>query len=170
MDETASARQSARKTLKQTFTVELIGRGPRSAWTHLPIPFAVAQVFGSKGRVAVRGTINGVAYRNSILPRGDGTHYMAVNQTLRAAAGAGVGDVVNVVMEVDTAERTVAVPADLKRALAATGKVNDIFGALSYSHRKELVDWIEQAKKPETRARRIEKCLKMLAEQKKPKR
>jgi hypothetical protein len=171
VDETACARRfAAGKTLKQTFSINLIGRGPGGAWTHLPIPFTVAQVFGSKGRVAVRGTINGVAYRNSILPRGDGTHYMAVNQTLRAAAGAGVGDVVKVMMELDTAERTVTVPADLKKALAAKGRVKGAFGALSYSRRKELVDGIEQAKKPETRARRIEKCLKVLAEPKVPKR
>jgi hypothetical protein len=150
--------------VKQTFSIELIGRGPGGAWTHLPIPFNVAEAFGSRGRVAVRGTINGVAYRNSILPCGDGTHYMAVNQTIRVAAGAGVGDVVKVVMEPDTAKRTVSIPADLKKALAAKAPAHNAFGALSYSHRKELVDWIEQAKKPETRARRVEKCLKMLVE------
>jgi uncharacterized protein DUF1905/bacteriocin resistance YdeI/OmpD-like protein len=155
--------------MKQTFSVELIGRGPGGAWIHMPIPFNVPQAFGAKGRVAVRGTVNGAAYRSSILPRGDGSHYMAVNQTLRAAAGAGMGDVVKVVMELDTAERTVAVPADVKKALKAA-RQDKVFAALSYSHRKELVDWIEQAKKPETRAARIVKCLKMLAERNKPKR
>jgi len=152
--------------MKQTFSVALIGRGPGGAWTHLPIPFNVETAFGAKGRVAVRGTINGIAYRSSIMPRGDGTHYMAVNQTIRSAAGIGVGDTVKVVMEPDTAERTVTVPPDLKKALAGNPKAAAIFTSFSYSHRKELVDWIEQAKKPETRAGRIDKCLKMLLEHK----
>jgi len=148
--------------VRQRFSVRLIGRGPGGSWAHMPIPFKVETTFGSKGRVPVRGTINNVAYRSSIMPRGDATHYMAVNQTLRAAAGAGIGDTVKVVMEPDTAKRTVTVPPYLKKALAAAAH-DKIFAALSYSHRKELVDWIAQAKKPETRARRIEKCLHMLA-------
>jgi hypothetical protein len=131
--------------VKQSFSVRLIGRGPGGAWVHMPVPFSVEQVFGSKGRVAVRGTINGFAYRSSILPRGDGTHYMAVNQTMRAAAGAGVGDRVKVVMEPDTAARTLTVPAYLKKALKAAG-YDKRFVAMSYSHRKELVDWIAGAK------------------------
>ena len=147
--------------MKQTFSVRLVGRGPGGAWTHMPIPFSVEKTFGSKGRVPVRGAINGVAYRSSILPRGDGTHYMAVNQTLRAAAQAGVGDVVRVVMEHDTAKRTVAVPAYLIKALRAAAQYKT-FAALPYSHQKELVDWIADAKKPETRARRIGKCVAML--------
>jgi uncharacterized protein YdeI (YjbR/CyaY-like superfamily) len=133
----------------------------------MPVPFSVEKTFGAKDRVAVCGTINGVAYRSSILPRGDGTHYLAVNQTIRAAAEAGIGDMVNVVMEPDTAVRTVAVPPYLNKALIAAGQ-DVVFNALSYSHRKELVDWIAQAKKPETRARRIEKGLKMLAGRKMP--
>jgi len=147
--------------MKKKFSVALVGRGPGGAWAHLPIPFTVERVFGSRGRVPVCGTINGVAYRSSILPRGDGTHYMAVNQTIRAAAGASVGDVVHVLMEQDTAQRTVEVPADLKKALKAAGH-DKVFAAFSYSHQKELVDWITQAKQEETRARRIEKCIAML--------
>ncbi len=152
--------------MKQTFSVELIGRGPGGAWTQLPIPFNVENAFGTKARVAVRGTINGVAYRSSIMPRGNGIYYMAVNQAIRTAAGVAVGDTVKVVMEPDTAERTVTVPPDLKDALARKPKAETVFTAFSYSHRKELVDWIEQAKKPETRSGRIEKCLKLLLDRK----
>ncbi len=153
--------------MKQTFSVRLIGRGPKGAWAHMPIPFSVEKVFGAKGRVAVRGTINGVAYRSSILPRGDGTHYMAVNQTIRAAARAGIGDRVRVMMEHDTAKRTVAIPTYLRKALK-TAAQDKVFAALSYSHQKELVDWIADAKKLETRTRRIEKCVAMLRIRKTP--
>jgi hypothetical protein len=121
----ASSWAPSRGKVKQTFSIWLIGRGPGGSWAHLPIPFNVEKTFGAKGRVAVRGTINGVAYRSSIMPRGDGTHYMAVNQTIRAAAGAGIGDTVKVVMEPDTATRTVTVPPYLKTALAAAAHDNE---------------------------------------------
>jgi hypothetical protein len=155
--------------MKQTFSIGLLGRGPDGSWTHMPIPFNVEKAFGTKARVAVRGTINGFAYRSSIMPRGDGTHYMAVNRQMQEGANAGIGDTVKVVMVPDPVERTVTVPADLKKALAGKAKADRAFGALSYSHRKEYVDWIEQAKKPETRARRVGKCLKVLTEPKTPK-
>ncbi len=149
--------------MKQAFSIRLIGRGPRGAWAHMPVPFNVDQVFGSKARVPVHGTINGIAYRSSIMPRGDGTHYMAVNKELQAAARIGVGDTVKVTMEPDTAPRTVTIPPWLMKALKAAA-VHKVFNALSYSHKKELIDWISDAKKPETRTRRIEKCVAMLAQ------
>src|ERR1039458_5153639 len=148
--------------MKQTFSVAVVGRGPGGAWAHMPVPFSVEKVFGTKARVAVKGTINGFAYRSSIMPRGDGTHYMALNKEMQAGAKAGVADTVKVTMEPDTAKRTVEVPPYLAKALKAAGQAR-VFAALSYSHQKELADWIKQAKQEETRARRVEKCLKMLA-------
>lgn len=155
--------------MKQTFSIQLIGRGPKAAWVHMPIPFSVEKVFGTKARVSVRGTINGAAFRSSIMPRGDGTHYMAVNKELQAAAKASVGDSIKVTMEPDTAPRTVTVPAWLRKALKTAGQ-DMVFNALSYSHKKEFIDWLAQAKLPETRARRIEKCVAMLAKRNPPSR
>jgi hypothetical protein len=149
--------------MKQTFTVKLIGRGPKGAWTHMDVPFNVEEAFGARARVAVRGTVNGFPFRSSLMPRGKGVFYMAFNKAMQQGAKAGVGDTVSVIMEPDTAPRTVAVPTDLKRALAKAPAQNQIFASLSYSHKKEYVDWIEQAKRPETRASRIEKCLAALS-------
>ena len=149
--------------MKQTFTVKLIGRGPKGAWTHMDVPFNVEEAFGARARVAVRGTVNGFPFRSSLMPRGKGVFYMAFNKAMQQGAKAGVGDTVSVIMEPDTAPRTVAVPTDLKRALAKAPVQNQIFASLSYSHKKEYVDWIEQAKRPETRASRIEKCLAALS-------
>jgi uncharacterized protein YdeI (YjbR/CyaY-like superfamily) len=94
---------------------------------------------------------------------------MAVNKELQAAAKAGVGDTVKVTMEPDTAPRRVTVPAWLRKALKTAGQ-DETFNALSYSHKKELVDWLCDAKKPATHARRIEKCVAMLAKRNPPKR
>jgi len=155
--------------MKQTFTVKLIGRGPNGSWTHMDVPFNVEEAFGTKARVAVRGTVNGFPFRSSLFPRGQGVFYMAFNKEMQKGAKAGVGDTVSVIMEPDTAPRTVAVPADLKRALAKAPAQNQIFASLSYSHKKEYVDWIESAKKPETRLNRVNKAIEMLAAAKTPK-
>lgn len=128
------------------------------------LPFSVEQAFGTKAICPVRGTINGFRFRGSVFPRGDGTHYMAVNKAVRAGAGASVGDTVRVVMERDPEPREVAVPGDFKKALGGSREAKLAFDKLSYTHRKEFVAWIEGAKREETRARRIEKALAMLAE------
>ena len=155
--------------MKQQFQVRITGRGPNSAWTQLDIPFDVQKAFGSKGLVPVTGTINRVPYRNSLKPNGDGTHYMHLNKELLAGIGARVGDTVKVVMEKDQAPRSVEVPADLQSALKPEPELAKAFAGLSYSHQKEFVDWIVQAKKAETRGRRVAKALEMLAAKQKPK-
>jgi len=148
--------------VKKTFEARLVAMGPGGAWTYLPIPFSVEQAFGSKARVAVRGTINGFGFRSSLLPR-DGGHYLHVNKAMLAGAKVAAGEAVQVVLEQDREERTVELPADLRRALSP--EAGKVFDGLSYSHRKEYVDWIEQAKRPETRAKRIEKTVERFAQQ-----
>ncbi len=70
---------------------------------------------------------------------------------------------VRVEMEPDAAPRTVVVPRDFKKALVKSARAKAVFEKLSYSHKEEFVDWIEQAKRAETRAARIEKAVPMLA-------
>jgi hypothetical protein len=62
------------------FKAELVGRGPSGAWTYLQIPFSVADVFGRKGQVPVRATINGFTFRNSLMPR-NGVHILVLGKT-----------------------------------------------------------------------------------------
>jgi hypothetical protein len=149
------------------FKAELVGRGPGGAWTYLAIPFSVLEVFGRKGQVPVRATINGFTFRNSLMPR-QGIHILGVGKDILEGAGAATGDTVQVELALDDAPRTVDVPADLKAALGKAGAQAKAFAALSFSHKTEYVDWIESAKKPETRLRRVEKTLEMLAAGKTP--
>lgn len=148
--------------MRQEFEARLIPRGPGGAWVFLPVPFSVAELFGTKGRLAVCGTLNGAAFRNSLLPEGDGTHVMAVSKALQQGAGAKAGDVVRVVMERDVAPREVELPAELAAALAGNRAVADSFAALSVSHRQEYADWVGGAKKAETRESRAAKALDMI--------
>ncbi len=145
--------------MKQHYKSRLVAHGPNGAWTFLKIPFNVEKTFGSKAQVRVAGTLNGFAFRSSLMPLGDGTHRMAVSKLLQAGAKAGAGSVVAVTMDIDRKERVVVVPVELKRALAKNKKVAKAFAALSYSHRKELADWVGAAKQVETRLRRAKKAV-----------
>ncbi len=146
----------------QTFRAKLISKGPGGGWTHVLIPFDVPQVFGTRGRVPVAGTLNGAPYRSSIMPEGDGTHYLNVTKALMAAAHTHPGDTVEVTMALDRAERIVEVPELLTQALAAHPAASAAFASLPYSHRKQYVDWILAAKREETRQTRTKKSIERL--------
>jgi hypothetical protein len=153
--------------MKRTFKARLIGRGPSGAWTFLPIPFSVEKVFGSKGRVPVAGAINGFAFRNSLMPEGDGSHSMMVGKAVQKGASASKGDLVSVVMDIDRSDRKVTVPVELASAFRYAPLARQFFEQLSYSRQKEYADWIEGAKRPETRTARIGKGIGLLLAKKK---
>jgi uncharacterized protein YdeI (YjbR/CyaY-like superfamily) len=83
----------------------------------------------------------------------------------REAAGVAAGDDVTVDVALDTAPREVELPTDLAAAMDDAARTT--YDGLSYTHRKEWVRWVEEAKKPETRATRIEKTVAGLREGKK---
>jgi hypothetical protein len=155
---------------KCKFKAVLLRPEGQGTWTYLDIPFSVVDAYGGKGQVRVKGTINGHPFQSSAMPHGNGTHYLVVSRAIRDAIGATQGDVVNVLMEADARIRSVPIPADLKRALGKNGKAKTAFESLSYSHKKEYVEWIENAKKPETRTRRVARSLEMLVQNLTPKR
>ncbi len=156
--------------MKHRFKTQLVSRGPKGAWTFMPVPIDVQQLFGTKGRLAVVGTINGQIFRGSLMPTGDGQHEMMFPKALQAATGAHAGDAIDVVLEADTEPRTVPIPDDLAQVLARQPQGAERFAALSYTVRKELVAWIEDAKRPQTHARRLEASLAWVAAGKSPKR
>jgi hypothetical protein len=141
----------------------LINRKEDGEVCSISIPFDVEKTFGALGRVAVRGTLNGAPFRSSVFKMGGDCHFMVVNRRMREAAGVGGGETVPVVMERDTEPRTVEPPADFTRALEGNSEARAAWDKLSYTHRREHVEHIEEAKKPETRLRRIEKSVRMLA-------
>jgi hypothetical protein len=149
--------------MKKKFEAELTSRGPGGAWTFLYIPFSVEEVFGSKARVSVSGTINGFPFRNSLLAMGDGTHRMAVSKEMQAGAKAAAGDTVKVTIELDRSERTVEVPKELEQAFKKNKKAAEFFDSLSYSHKKEYAEWVGGAKQEATRESRAIKAIEMLS-------
>jgi len=132
-----------------------------SAFTYIVIPFKAQEVFG-RGRPPVRVTLNGYAYRSTLAPYGS-EYYLAVNQAVRSGARVKVGDRVTVILEADEAPRTIKAPTDLVRALKASPPAQTRWKELSFTHQTEYVNAIEDAKRPQTRARRIEKTIERLA-------
>ena len=121
------------------------------------IPEAVVKQLGAGKRVPVRVTLNGAKYRSTIAVYG-GRYYLPARKEVRDAAKLVVGGRAKVSLEVDTAPRTVELPADLARALSAA-KLGSEFDAFSFSHRKGFVEWVTSAKRAETRAARIPKVV-----------
>ena len=135
----------------RSFTVEL-ERVQKTA-TMFRVPFDLEDAFG-RARPPVKVTIRKHTWRTTPGVY-DGVGHIVVNRSVKAATGVDAGDRVHVRMELDTEPRTVAVPKDLARALGAEPAAKQAFAEMSFTHRREYVDWIEEAKRPHTRARRI---------------
>lgn len=145
---------------EQSFTAT-VRQHPENASTFVEVPFDPKAVFG-KVRAPVLVTINGFTFATTIARMG-GVTFIGLNRANREGAGVGAGDVVEVDVALDESERTVAVPEDFAAALAADPAAGAAWKRLSYTHRREYVQAIEEAKRPETRARRIEGALRALA-------
>jgi hypothetical protein len=128
----------------------------------IEVPPEIVESFGAGKKPAVRVTIGEHTYRSTIAVMG-GKYMVGVSADNRAAAGVAGGDEVEVELELDTAPREVEVPADFAEALDARPEARTFFDGLSYSQRRWFVLGIEEAKKPETRANRIEKAVDRLA-------
>ncbi len=131
--------------------------------TGLQVPEEVVAGIGAGKRPAVRITINSYSYRTTAMFMG-GRYLVPLAAEHRDAAGVSAGDEVDVDIELDTALREVVVPADLAAALAAQPSVQAFFDQLSFTHRKEWVRWIEDAKKSDTRVTRVAKTVDALRE------
>jgi hypothetical protein len=132
--------------------------------TGIRVPDEVIVELGGSKRPPVTITINGYTYRTTAVRMG-GAFYVPLSAENREAAGVAAGDEVTVGIENDTVPREVELPDDLAAAMDDAART--AYDGLSYTHRKEWVRWVEEAKRPETRATRIEKTVAGLREGKK---
>jgi hypothetical protein len=148
-------------------TATLVARGPAAAIV-LADEQAAAIGEGVK-RFPVRASVNGYSWRTTVTPMG-GETLLGLHRAVRESAGVQAGDTVEVALELDTAPREVDVPAPrevdvpeaLARALAGDPAAKATFEALAFTHRKEYARWVADAKRLETRARRVAQALEML--------
>jgi Bacteriocin-protection, YdeI or OmpD-Associated/Domain of unknown function (DUF1905) len=127
------------------------------------VPFDVKAAYGH-ARPKVKVTVNGVTLRTTVAVYG-GTSYIGFRKAICDAAGLQLGKTITVAIEPDTEPRVVDVPDDLAQALAKHAPARKRFEALSYSHRREHAQWVAEAKKPETRERRIASVIEMLTQE-----
>ena len=141
------------------FTTKLEPRGPAAAVV-LDDERVAAIGEGAK-RFPVRATVNGYSWRTTVT-RMHGENLLGLNRAVREAAGVVAGDTVEVQIQLDAAPREVEVPDALASALAENPEASGAFEALAFTHRQEFARWIAEAKREDTRQRRVAQALEML--------
>jgi Bacteriocin-protection, YdeI or OmpD-Associated/Domain of unknown function (DUF1905) len=143
----------------QKFQTTLLAAGKTA--TGIEVPASVVESFGLGKKPAVKVMINGYEYRSTVAVMA-GKFMLPVSAEHRAGAKIAAGDKVNVTLELDDAPRVLEVPQDFLRALEMDAVAKTFFEGLSYSNKRRFVLSIDEAKTPETRARRIAKSLETL--------
>ena len=150
------------KVLSKSFTVRLEAMPGRLRWVIAYIPLDVKKTWGTRGRVKVRGEINGFPFRTSLFPSRSGRHFLLVNKTMQRGAAVRAGDSAKVRMENDTEIRTIGVPQELERRLKQSKALRKWFDELTYSIRNDICRRVAQPTSAEARNRRAEATAEML--------
>jgi len=124
-------------------------------------PHDTVKEFATKGKVPVKATFDGAPYQGSLIKYGHPLHRLGILKAVREQIGKGPGDTIEVVVWNDDQVRTVEVPAQFENLMKKEGLL-PVFEKLRYTHRKEYCRWITEAKKQETRLKRLEKAIEML--------
>lgn len=134
---------------------------PQKGWSGLAVP---SEYLGRRSRAWLRGTMNGHEFWVAAQPMGDGNHWVTVNRQMRAAMGLVGDEEVEVRFVIVDGPPVLAAPDDLTAALAALPAAKAAFERLSHNHRKEYLLWISEAKRDETRARRIAETVRRVTQ------
>ena len=141
------------------FTAPIIGSG---VGAYVEFPFDTAELFGTTGRIPVVVEFDGVPYQGTMLRYGTEMHIIIVVKKVREAIGKQAPDTVHVKVKLDDRPREVIIPEDVQLALTENPPSKEKFQKLAFTHQKEYMRWIEDAKRPETRQRRIETMIEKL--------
>mgnify|MGYP003390962649 CR=1 FL=1 len=150
--------------MKKTFKAVI--QNPGGGGAFVEVPFDVEKEFGSK-KPKVKALIEGIPYRGVLVRMGTECHLLIVLKSIREQSGKTFGDEVRVTVEPDTEPRLLTLPPELEKALGKAKKARTFFDSLAYTHRREYINYIREAKRAETRERRAEKVLALLKEGKK---
>jgi len=132
------------------------------SWIFLTLPKEASAKLPSRGMTTVEGIINGSPFRATLEPDGQKSHWLKVDRKMSEAAGADAGDVVTLEIAPLAEEPEPAVPADLRKALAAAPKARALWSDITPMARRDWIHWITSAKQAETRTRRIKNACSML--------
>ncbi len=127
------------------------------------IPFDVEKAFGKK-RVKIKATIDGEPYRGTLVRMGSPNHMLLVLKEIREKIGKSFGDEVAIELEEDLDPRQVELPPDLQQTLEANPEAYEYFIQLSYTHQREYVLWVTEAKRDQTRMDRVQRTIELLTQ------
>lgn len=131
-------------------------------------PFSTEELFNKKGQVKIKALFDGkVEYRGSLAKMKSDCHILGLTQEVRKLLNKTFGDEVSVSLAEDKEERVVEIADDIVFVFNENPQAKDLFDKMSYTHRKEYIRWIEEAKKPETRENRKIKMIQMILDGKK---
>lgn len=147
--------------MKKKHTFKAVIQNPGGGGAFVEIPFDVEAAFGAK-KPKVKAMIEGVPYRGMLTRMGSEYHILIILKSIREQIGKTFGDEVKIVVELDTEPRMLDIPKDLLTELKKDRQAKAFFDKLSYTHRREYLMWINEAKRQETRQRRILKTIDML--------
>lgn len=136
------------------FEATLVRLPGKIAWTVFYVPASFTAAIGTKGRINVRGTVDEVVFRGTLLPSRNG-HYQVYNQAMRGRNGKGIGETVYVTLDIDHEPRELEIPEDVATALANNLAAQDKFAALPAYQQRETLIYINSAKTQPTREKRI---------------
>ena len=126
-------------------------------------PFSTEELFNKKGQVKIKAIFDDkVEYRGSLAKMKSDCHILGLTQEIRKQLGKTFGDEISVNLIEDKEERTVEVAEDIMSIFNENPEAKALFDKMSYTHRKEYIRWINEAKKPETRENRRIKMIQMI--------
>jgi uncharacterized protein YdeI (YjbR/CyaY-like superfamily) len=134
----------------------------RLNWIIVRIPFDAAKAWGLRGQIKVKGEINGFAFRTSLFPTREGWHFLLINKRMQNGARAVEGSVARFQMELDSEERTVTIPDELKHILSEDRSLRSWYEGLNYSTRNDIAKWVTEPKSGDARIRRAEQIAERL--------
>jgi hypothetical protein len=137
--------------------------GNDSSWAFVNLPKDASEHLPRRGRTTVNGTINGHSFQATLEPDGQLSHWLRVSKELREAAGADIGDVVELEIKAAEQEPEPELPSDLLAALAANPEARAVWDGTTTIARLDWIHWITSAKQDKTRVKRISDACDMLA-------
>lgn len=156
-----------KKELKNPGVVEFSAPiiDPGGGGAYVEFPFDTEKLYGTRGRIPVKVHFDGQSYHGTMLRYGTEKHIIIIVKKIREAIGKHAPEIVDVKVELDDKLREVIVPNDVQKRLERNQTALDRYNKLSYTHQKEYINWILEAKREETRQNRIEKMIQKLLNQ-----
>lgn len=153
---------------KEIFFDAIIKQNGNMNAAFVEFPFSTEELFNKKGQIKIKAIFDDkVEYRGSLAKMKSDFHILGLTQEIRKQLGKTFGDEILVSLIEDKEVRTVEIAGDIILLFNENKSAKELFDKMSYTHKKEYIRWIEEAKKPETRENRKLKMIQMILDGKK---